>query len=164
MLSLEEIHELEVSETYPEAIDALEQRLAANPDEEETVVRLGFNLWLIAEEGCRIDPTLPSEEYAERFMQLFGDYRHKLKGSADFCFAFGLGISLFWWLFPAATERQGKALLRSAARLDPLYKRMITPTTWFAKWRYFSGRHPTQPELARRFSGRGVLAKYYGVS
>ncbi len=162
-LSLDEIHELEFRDSYPAAIVALEQRLVAHPDEEETVVRLGFNYWLIAEEGDRIDPSLPTEQYAEKFMELFRAYESEFSAKPDFCFAFGLGMSLFWWLFPGATERKGKTLLRQAARLDPFYRRMITPITWFAKWRWRSGRHPSHEELAQRFSGRGVLARYYGV-
>ena len=164
MLSLEEIHGLEITESYPQAIEALEERLGAFPDEEETIVRLGFNYWLLAEESERIDPTLPAEEYAERFMKLFRAHEKTLSNNADFCHAFGLGMSLFWWLYPGATERKGKALLERAARLDPFYRRIITPISLFPRWRWRTGRHPSREEFAERFAGRGVLAKYYGVS
>ena len=50
MLSLEEIDELEVSESYPEAIDALELRLAVQPEEEETAAAPGIS-GLAATEG-----------------------------------------------------------------------------------------------------------------
>lgn len=163
VLTLAEIHELEVTESYPAAIDALEERLKTHPAEEETVVRLGFNCWLVAEEGERIDPTLSTEQYAERFMELFRTYKDTFSESADFCFAFGLGMSLFWYLYPGATERQGKALLKRASKLDSFYKTIITPISTFARWRYRTGRHASQEALARRFSGRGVLAKYYAV-
>lgn len=39
------IHELEVGEEYPLALDALEERLRADPFDPEAVIRLGFNLW-----------------------------------------------------------------------------------------------------------------------
>lgn len=40
ILSWERIHELEVREDYPAAIDALEERLGAIPSDKEAVIRL----------------------------------------------------------------------------------------------------------------------------
>lgn len=167
MLTLEQIHELEIKESYPDAIEALELRLNAYPNEEETVVRLGFNYWLVAVEGERINPTLPAKEYAQRFMNLFHQYEFKFKESADFCFAFGLGISLFWYFYPGATEQLGKDLLKRAAKLDGFYNWTVSPLRWFAKFKWIRRRykfHPSQEELSCRFRGRGVLARYYGAA
>ena len=164
MLSLKEIHQLEISESYPAAIEALERRLGGYPDEEETIVRLGFNYWLMAEQGERISPNLPRDEYAQRFMKLFHEYYPRFKGSADFCFSFGLGISMFWHFYPGATECLGKDLLKQAAKLDSFYKPFATASMWFAKFKWFRGRLPSQEELSKRFAGRGVFARYYNVA
>jgi hypothetical protein len=70
-LSWKQIHSLEVHEDYPAAIDALEDRLRKHPLETETIVRRGFNLWYATHEEARMGKGLPTEQYANRFMQLF---------------------------------------------------------------------------------------------
>lgn len=144
--SLEHIHGLEVREDYPAAIDALEHRLRENPTEREAVVRLGFNLWYATHEQSRMGIHLPTERYASRFMELFREYRPLVQDDADFCWAFGLGISLFWFEFPGADERLGEALLARAKELDPFYARM------------------DQEEMRERFRGRGIFASYYAIT
>lgn len=109
MQSLNQIHQLEVSESYPAAVDVLEQRLAQNP--EETVIRLAFNYWLLAEKTSMVQSTLAAEVYAKRFMDLYKKYESQFFKSADFMFAVGLGLSLYWYMFPGATEQLGKNLL-----------------------------------------------------
>ena len=109
-------------------------------------MRLGFNLWYAAHEDLRMCKGLPVERYAARFMELFRQYQSQMNGDPDFCWAFGLGISLFWFEFPGATEALGEALLSRAKELDPFYGRL------------------DQEEMQRRFFGRGIFAKYYGVA
>ena len=148
-LAWNEIHHLEMEESYPAAIDALEARLQADPDDAEAVIRLGFNLWYAAHEMDRMQKALPKEAYATRFMELLGAYGQRLAGNADFCWAFGLGISLFWFEFPGADEATGEALLAQAKLLDPFYSH------WFSVG---------QERIAERFRGRGILAAYYAIA
>lgn len=145
-LPLADIHDLEVREDYPAAIDALEERLLSAPSERETVIRLGFNLWYAVVEADRMQKQLPTERYATRFMELFHEYRTRLDGDADFCWAFGLGISLFWFQFPGADESLGAALLARAKELDSFYTRM------------------QQSEMIQRYRGRGIFASYYAIA
>ena len=149
-----EIHDLEVGEEYPEAIDALEARIAANPQDAEAVRRLGFNLWYaIAEEG-RICNPIPVKEYATRFMTLCRQYADQLSEDADFCWAFGLGLSLFPFYFSSAMdeagqrliEAEGNRLLDRARSLDPMWAEL-----------------PHVGNLSR-LKGRGIFASYYHVA
>src|SRR5687767_11305210 len=106
-LSWQQIHDLEVVEDYPAAIDALEARLAQDPADAEAVRRLGFNLWYaVAEEG-RLRNSIPAADYARRFMELYRLYADQLSQDADFCWAYGLGMSLFAFYLIGATEEEG---------------------------------------------------------
>lgn len=145
-LPWEQIHELEVREDYPAAIDALEDRLRQPPLEKEAVIRLGFNLWYATVEQARMRKVLPTERYAGRFMELFREHRSQLEGDPDFCWAFGLGLSLFWFEFPGADDNLGEALLTRAKELDPFYARMA------------------QEEMRSRFRGRGIFESYYAIT
>jgi hypothetical protein len=149
-MTWDKIHQLELREDYPAAIDALEERLRIDPSEREAVVRLGFNLWYGVVEANRMQKQLPTEKYAARFMDLFRQYRTRFEGDADFCWAFGLGISLFWFNFAGADEKLGEALLTRAKEIDPFYERML----------HAGG----QSEMAERFRGRGIFAKYYAIA
>lgn len=142
-LSWQHIHELECREAYPDAIDALELRLASNPNDPETVIRLGFNLWFAVEGDLRMRKNLPVEQYAARFMELLKLHAEQLNDNADFCWAFGLGISMFWFLFPGATEEQGKQLLDQARSLDPFWANLGSDLS--------------------RLKGRGIFERYYNV-
>jgi hypothetical protein len=146
ILSWKRIHDLEVREDYPAAIDALEERLNAFPSDKEVVIRLGFNLWYAVAEEARLRRTLPTESYVRRFVELFRTYQPQLEDDADFCWAFGLGISLDGHLFPGLDERVGEILLGRARELDHFYVRM------------------QQEEMNSRFRGRGIFASYYGIS
>ena len=140
------IHDLEVREDYPAVIDALESRLNADPADDEAVRRLGFNLWYAVVEQARMGKTLPVEQYAGRFMQVYRAYAHRLADDADFCWAFGLGMSLFWYNFPGATEAEGNRLLDHARHLDPMWQRV--------------GEDGADMS---RLKGRGIFAAYYDV-
>ncbi len=149
MLSLSQIHELEVNERYPGAIKALEERLEAFPDETETVIRLGFNLWYAVVEADRM-AQLPVEEYSKCFVQLLRHYMPSLSDNADFCWAYGLGIELFWYHFPGGSEKEGIALTRRAGELDKF-------------WKFFQDSTITQEQIAQHLAGRGILGEYYAV-
>ena len=149
-LSLSEIHEFEIREDYPTAINKLEAHLEENPTGPETVIRLGFNLWYTVIENDRIGKNLPTEDYASRFMALFHTYRERFWKNADFCWAFGKGINLFWYHFPGATEELGQTLIDRASELDPFYER------------FWSDLPPCA--VRDRFKGRGILALYYDVA
>jgi hypothetical protein len=149
-LPLDKIHELEISQVYPKAIDELELRLEENPNDNETVIRLGFNLWYAITENDRMGTQLPTEQYASRFMQLFHQYHDVLKDNADFCWAFGEGMKMDWYYFPGATEELGQSLIDQACRLDNFYKRF---------WKDLP-----KDALVERFKGRGILASYYNVA
>jgi hypothetical protein len=142
------IHEFEVREDYPAAIDALEARLAADPLDPEAVRRLGFNLWYAVVEQRRMGKDLPVEEYATRFMQLYRQYAHALADDADFCWAFGLGMSLFWHDFPGATEEEGNRLLDRARLLEPFWRSLGQPNI--------------EQDMSR-LRDRGIFAAYYNV-
>jgi hypothetical protein len=155
--SWDEIYELEVNLVYPAAIEALEERLKGNPDEKEAVIRLGFHYWfVIAESGVVCQP-VAVEEYAARFRELLWTYMDILGNDADFCFSYGLGLSMFFYNLVAsmddleAYEALGKKLMKKAASLDAFYKR-------------FNKQKVTQEEIAQHFSGRGCFARYYGVA
>ena len=141
------IHELEVREDYPAAIDALEARLAADPADYEAVRRLGFNLWYAVVEQMRMGKELPVGDYARRFMELYRRYATELAKDADFCWAFGLGMSLFWFNFPGASEEEGNQLLDRARQLDAMWARLYEQGT----------------DLSR-LQHRGIFAKYYNVA
>ena len=142
-----DIHDLEVREQYPEAIDALESRLAADPAEAEAVIRLGFNLWYAVAEDSRMYKSLPVEPYAGRFMDLYNRYSAALANNADFCWAFGLGMSLFWFYFPGATEEKGNQLLERARTLEPRWAHLFE-----------------QGVDLSRLKGRGIFSSYYNVT
>ena len=143
------IHDLEVSEDYPAAIDALEARLAADPEDPEVVRRLGFNLWYAAHEDARVQKALPVQRYAGRFMELYRQHANQLAEDADFCWAFGLGMQLFWFDFPGATEEEGKRLLDRARALDPFWARF--------------GQPGVEQDMSR-LKNRGIFAAYYNVA
>jgi hypothetical protein len=146
-----QIHQLEIREDYPAAVEALEERVRADPNETETVIRLGFNLWYATAEEARLRNGIPIEEYAARFMALLRAYGESLGDNADFCWAFGLGIHLFWHMFPGATAEMGRSLLQRAAQLDEF-------------WRQFSEGEIPAEECAKRFADRGIFASYYAVA
>jgi hypothetical protein len=141
-----EIHELEVREDYPAAINALEDRLRDYPSEKEAVVRLGFNLWYASHEDARMRKGLPTDRYSRRFMELFREYQSEMWTDADSCWVFGLGLSLFWYDIPGADEKLGEALLTRAKELDEFYVRM------------------DQEQMRIRFRGRGIFASYYSIA
>jgi hypothetical protein len=139
---------LEVGEEYPAAIDALEARLAIDPEDHEAVRRLGFNLWYAVVEQMRMGKELPVEDYARRFMELYRQYADQLADDADFCWAFGLGMELFWFELPGATEEEGTRLLDRARATDPFWERFGQGVG-----------HDTS-----RLRNRGIFAAYYNVA
>lgn len=92
--------------------------MQAHPHDPEIVIRLGFNLWLAVVEANRIGLKLPIDAYAKQFVWLFRQYESELRNNADFCWAFGLGIELFWFSFPGMTEEEGKAWTARACARD----------------------------------------------
>jgi len=148
-LSLDDIHELEIRQEYPAAIDALEELVRSDPSDAEAVIRLGFNLWYVVAEAERLQASLPTQHYASRFMELFRQHRDALADNPDFCWAFGQGMNMFWWAFPGATEQLGKSLIDTACRLDGFWSRFWTDLT--------------EAEGAGRLRGRGILQRYYNV-
>ncbi len=149
-LSFDEINKLEVREDYPAALDALEARIHADPSDREAVIRLGFNLWYVVAEAMRMQKRLPTEQYAKRFMEVFHAYRPQFEGDADFCWAFGQAISLSWFELPGADEALREALVARAKELDQFYERFFRETGY--------------AEMVERFRGRGIFAKYYGIT
>ena len=141
---------MEIEEAYPAAINALEERLRSDPSEAETVIRLGFNLWYAIIENDRMQTNLPVQTYAIRFMELFNDYRQTLTNNADFCWAFGQGMNMFWYYFPKATEELGKSLIDEACRLDDFWAKFWTDSV-------------SDAQRTSRLKGRGILEKYYAV-
>jgi len=146
-MELSGIHDLEIRQQYPDAIDALEERLRIHPSEAETVIRLGFNLWYAVAEDLRLGLSLPVEEYAVRFMALLRHYESKFRDNADFCWAYGTGLSLFWFYFPLGTEEEGDRLLARAASLSPMWGALHTTAS--------------QEKLCQHCAGRGIFASYY---
>jgi hypothetical protein len=144
--SWETISTLELAEKFPEAIEAIEKRLAADPSEAEAVIRLGFNLWYAVAEGGRLSPSGGYEQFAPRFVTLYRTYSNRFADNADFCWFFGLGMSLFWFYFPDTTEDDGKRLLEHARSLDPMWRHLWDPGVDLSRLR-----------------GRGILAAYYTV-
>ena len=93
------------------------------------------------------------EQYAQRFMALFARYKETQIDNAEFCHWFGLGMHLFWYFFPGATEEMGGKLMKRAGRLDSFWARFLTQAD-----------RVSQDELAARLRGRGILAAYYAVN
>ena len=172
VLSLEQIHELEINERYPDAIDALEERLDKDPHDPETIIRLGFNLWYAAEEADRMGISLPEQEYYERVMELLEEYKSELHDNADFCHAFGLGISLFPYYFPGGSQELGDSLLSRAAELDDFYASFMRQAPrWYNLVPRFVRRllgtdwvERNNRRTADRFRGRGIFAAYYNIA
>lgn len=152
--SWEEIRELELRRRYPEAITALEKRLSDNTDfEEEVVVRLGFDLWLVVVDAHEKNKwEEPYTSYALRFVELLRIFRRRLYGNADFCWAFGLGIKMFWHNFPGLSKEEGESLMKRAESLDGFWARFLVS----------GGGGVTQEEMREKFRGRGVFEEYYG--
>lgn len=176
-LSWQEIHELEVGSKYPAAIEALEERLRENPCDYEAVIRLGFNLWYAAEGAECMGLDLPCSEYYARVMKLLEQYKPKLADNADFCWAFGLGIHLFFYHFPGATAQMGDDLMDRARNLDPFWARLYDQETWWDRtilprlprfvrrllWFAYPIPSEVTQEAADRFRGRGIFASYYSI-
>ena len=136
------IHEAEGNWTcLRHAIELLEARLVAKPDELETVIHLGFTLWYEVTEG-----QLPVDDYARRFLELYRRYADTFSEKADFCHVFGLAIKLDWYFFPGTTEAEGHRLMSQAAALDPMWAQL----------------YEADADLSR-LRGRGILAAYYNV-
>lgn len=150
MNSLSEIGQLEITGAYPRAIEALEEQLHADPGNIEVVARPGFNLWYVAHEADRMGKGLPVESYRKRFMELLREYREKGLSSGEFCWAFGLGLDLFWHEFPDATETMGPELLSQAEKLDPFWGRIRNGKVM-------------QVELNQRIKDKGIFSRYYQV-
>jgi hypothetical protein len=150
MKSLDEIHNLEKAEQYPEVIDSLEERLKKDPSDIETVIRLGFNLWYAAHENQRMQKQLPEGKYRKRFMELLRIYKRSLWNNPDFCWAYGLGLALFWYEFPDASEKIGKELINQACKLDPF-------------WAAVKNQNATLAEMKKRLKGRGIFEVYYNL-
>lgn len=150
MNSLSEIGQLEITGAYPRAIEALEGLLHRDPGNIEIVARLGFNLWYAAHEADRMGKRLPVESYRKRFMELLREHREKGLSSGEFCWAFGLGLDLFWYEFPGATETMGPDLLSRAEKLDPFWMRIRKGNV-------------KQVEIDRRFKDKGIFSSYYQV-
>ncbi len=146
-LPLKEIHQLEVTESYPAAIDELEKRIAQGHDDSETVIRLGFNLWYAVAEHLRLNRDIPTDRYRTRFVEIFRAQVAFLQDDPEFCWAFGLGFSLFAHEFEGVSESDGKALLDHAAVLDPFFASSLDGE-----------------ELSRRFNGRGIFESYYATT
>jgi hypothetical protein len=148
------IHDLEMTEEYPAAIDALEARLAADPQDVEAVRRLGFNLWYAVVENGLLRHPVPAEAYATRFMKLYRQYAEPFAEDADFCWAFGLGLSLFPYYFTDPSDQEslrrledeGNRLVERAGVLNPMWAKI----------------HSEGSDLAR-FKGRGIFESYYGA-
>jgi hypothetical protein len=147
ILPWSDIHRLELLEEYPAAIDAIEGRLAADPNETEAIIRLGFNLWYAVVEDSRMQKGLPVQQFAARFMELFDTHFLRLLNDADFCWSYGLGMSLFWFYFPGATEELGNVLLDRARTIEPFWASLHKPGT----------------DLSR-LKDRGIFAAYYHVT
>lgn len=172
VLSLDHIHELEMNERYPDAIEALEERLENDPHDAETIIRLGFNLWYAAEEADRMSVSLPQQEYYSRVIELLEEYKSELGDNADFCHAFGLGISLFPYYFPGGSQELGDSLLSRAAELDDFYASFMRQASrgYYLVPRFVRRllgidwvEHNCR-RTADRFRGCGILAAYYNVA
>jgi hypothetical protein len=150
MTILEKAHRLEIDHDYPEAIEFLESALRNDPGNPEIVTRLGFNLWIIATEGDRFGLGDLQAPCARRFMALYREFKSTMYHDADFCWVFGLAMSMFWYMLPGASKELGNELLYQAGQLDPFWKR-------------FSSNQISQKELAERFRNRGIFASYYAV-
>ncbi len=157
--SWDEIYDLELDYKYPAIIEALEGRLKDNPEDKEAIIRLGFHYWYIIIECDCLKVNIPYEQYTARFRELLEKHKEPLGNDADFCFSYGLGLSMFYYHFVPdaknvkslkAYESLGKKLLKKAASIDPFYK----------KHRKLKA---TQEEIAQHFSGRGCFLKYYNV-
>lgn len=154
-----DIAEREVAEDYPAAIGALERMLEEDPENTEAVVRLGFDYWLAIAETDRLRLQVPAKQYAKRFAELLGHYEASLGGQADFCWAYGMPLVLHYHCFANdgtdvseldSLRSIGERLLQRAASLDGFYATLRDGAA-------------TPEDLARRFRGRGSLAKYYDV-
>lgn len=137
----------------PAALSALEERLSRDEGDAESVIRLGFGLWNVVVEPDLFpgfsDDDIP--RCAARFMELLREYETKLWGNADFCWSFGLGLQLFWFVFPGGEEEVGERLKQRACQLDPLYRRL-------------NGAEASNQEMIARFIGRGSLDVYYNAT
>jgi hypothetical protein len=143
------IHEMEINERYPEAIDALESALEEQPSC-GVAARLAFNLWFVYIESFGFPQSLPFEQYRKRFVSLYRQYRDRCWNCADFCWACGLGISMFGYHFDIAQE-EGDRLLQRATELSEFWARM-------------SQQEASEDEMRRYLAGKGIFECYYNVS
>jgi len=170
-MTLNEIHNLEMQEDYPTAIDALEERIKAYPNESETVIRLGFNLWYAVVENERLAKNLLVEKYATRFTELYKTTREAFIENTDYCWAYGLGLSMFWYHFPNTTEEEGKALLNRAKEKDIFWARFMQQSNFyerllqrFASSIYWWIKKKRTKEILMRLDNRGIFTSYYNVA
>lgn len=154
------IGSLEKTGEHNRAIKSLEEVLLQHPGDEEAVIRLGFHYWYVTVEHDLLQVDRSAEDYGRSFMQLFRQYEAALSHHADFCWAFGLGMSMFWFEFPGATKEVGDRLLAKAKELDEFWRKFpnVSLKEEIAKYGdrgiwtyYYSG---LRPEFGRKSSGK----------
>ena len=159
MESWEEIYNLEITEQYPAAIEAIEERLKSNSEKEEGVIHLGFLYWLGIVEDERLNLNVSFQQYAARFRELLNTYQSVFDNNADFCFSYGFGLSMDYYYFARDAkdtkelnlyESLGKSLLEKAKRLSPFYKKLLNGKV-------------SQQEISQHFAKRGCFLKYYSI-
>jgi len=159
MKTWEDIYNLEITQQYPDAIVAIEERLQLNSSENEAIIRLGFLLWLGIVEKDRLELNISQQSYAKRFRELLNANRSNYDNNADFCFSFGYGLSIDYFYFVEdakdinelkSYESIGKTLLEKAMELDPFYSKLLKGEI-------------TQKEISEHFVNRGCILKYYGI-
>lgn len=179
MKSLKEIHQLEKSGNWTQAIDALEERLKNDPMEYESVLRLSFILWYLSiEEGC-MKHGLDTSRFVGRVRELFFATKDRFKDKSEYLFYFGLMISLLPWEFVPKEERESDKLGEKTKEWDRvaegLFQRaasgdandiwvimanrslLDTQSDEFKKW----DRLKTQDRFKKALTGRGLLGNYY---
>lgn len=157
MKSWEEIFNLEINGQYSVAIEAIEGRLKSDPEEKESVIRLGFLYWLGLCQDIELHLGIHFQQYTERFRELLNTYQSAFKDNADFCFSYGLALSLDYYHFAIdgtnAKElnfykSMGEALYKNAMKLDQFYMKL-------------SKGKASQGEIADHFANRGCFLRYY---
>ena len=121
----EDISRHEMAEEYPVAIAELERFLGENPNDKEAVIRLGFDYWLGIVDADRLNVRgSQASSTARRFMALLRQKEKELGQVADFCWAYGLPLSLHYYYFAIngfdaseveALRAKGERLLYNAA-------------------------------------------------
>jgi len=171
MLSIEEIEVLEDESKWEQAREALLERYRANPNDLQTVIRLGFLSWyVLVEWGCiHVTEDMNQRTYQTILDEVAHTGFDNFSDNADFLWCFGYMIFLFPYYFGDFDQWQQKGIEMTKQAYekmkDPMLKMIYLGCDVTRDLRgYYDACYEARPLVATRFSGNGVLNHYFATA